>query len=436
MLVVWRCAVLSHSWLDGCVSDSSNAGATLRVECVPLTDEAGQWALLDLLARTSPSQPLVWLRNGDGLVGAGRTLRLAFRGPNRFADAARAWQLFSSTAQIDDRVNLPGSGLVAFGTFAFSDQSEAESVLLIPEFVFGQRDSVAWVSRLVDATELPAALELDGDVTVHFDAGQMSEATFSRAVNTAKARIRGGELGKVVLARDLVAKLPAETDLRLVISHLANLYADCWTFAIDGMLGASPETLLQVSHGSVSGRVLAGTASRNASDVADNKERLGLLNSEKDQAEHEFAVQSVVAGLAPFTHDLSVSEHPFALELPNVWHLATDFSGELNPGSSIIDVVAALHPTAAVAGTPTDIATALIDELEPFDRGRYAGPVGWLDANGNGEWGIALRCAQVSENKVTAYAGGGIVAASIAEDELAETIVKFEPIVHAFGGDE
>lgn len=407
----------------------------MRIESVPLTDDAGQWALLELLARTSPTQPLAWLRNGDGLVGAGRTLRLAFRGPNRFADAARAWQVFSTTAEIDDRVNLPGSGLVAFGTFAFSDQSEAESVLLIPEFVFGQRAGVAWVSRLVDATELPAAIELEGDVQVTFDAGVMSEATFARAVNTAKARIRSGALGKVVLARELVATLPVETDLRLVISHLANLYADCWTFAIDGMLGASPETLLQVTNGAVSGRILAGTASRNVSETADNVERDDLLHSEKDLAEHDFAVQSVISGLKPFTHELVVSEEPFALELPNVWHLATDFSGELNAGASIIDVVAALHPTAAVAGTPTDIATALIDELEPFDRGRYAGPIGWLDANGNGEWGIALRCAQVTANTVTAYAGGGIVAGSVAEDELAETNAKFEPIVNAFGGE-
>lgn len=417
------------------MSATSNAGAPLRVESVPLTDEAGQWALLELLARTSPSQPLVWLRNGDGLVGAGRALRLAFRGPTRFADAARAWQLFTATAKIDDRVNLPGSGLVAFGTFAFSDQSEAESVLLIPEFVFGQRDGVAWVSRLIDAIELPAAIELEGDVQVSFDTGVMSEATFSRAVTTAKARIRSGDLGKVVLARDLVAKLPENTDLRLVISHLANLYADCWTFAIDGMIGASPETLLQVANGAVSGRILAGTASRQSGTVDDQRERSELLESDKDHAEHAFAVQSVISGLEPFTEQLAVSDEPFALELPNVWHLATDFSGRLSTGASIIDVVAALHPTAAVAGAPTDVATALIDELEPFDRGRYAGPIGWLDANGNGEWGIALRCAQVSANTVTAFAGGGIVSGSIAEDELAETNVKFEPIVNAFGGD-
>lgn len=419
----------------GCVTADTNPPASLRIESVPLTDEAGQWALLELLSRTSESQPLVWLRNGDGFVGAGRVLRLAFRGESRFEDAARAWQYFASTAVIDDRVGLPGSGLIAFGTFAFSARSEAESVLLIPEFVFGQRDGVAWVSRLIDATELPTAIELEGDVTVTFDTGVMSETKFTSAVRTATKHIRSGELEKVVLARDLVASLPNNTDLRLVISHLANLYADCFTFAIDGMIGATPETLIQVTRRSVSGRVLAGTASRGDASVVDAHEKATLLESDKDLAEHRFAVDSVASGLAPFTHDLEMSDEPFALELPNVWHLATDFTGALNDDATIIDIVAALHPTAAVAGTPRADAQHLIDELEPFDRGRYAGPVGWLDSDGNGEWGIALRCAQVSPagDRVTAYAGAGIVAGSDPEQELEETSLKFEPILNAFG---
>lgn len=402
---------------------------------MPLTDEAERWALLELLSRTSPSQPLTWLRNGEGFVGAGRVLRLAFRGPNRFADAAKAWQLFTTTATVDDRVNLPGSGLIAFATFAFSDDSAAESVLLIPEVVFGQHEGVAWVSRIVDAGELPEAIELDGELEVSFEPGAMTEAAFMRAVAAACTRIDAGELDKVVLARDLTGTLLADTDLRLVVSHLANLYANCWTFAIDGMIGASPETLIQVSGGAVSGRILAGTASRKQAAGADLSERDELLASEKNQAEHAFAVQSVMDELAGLTTSLTLSDEPFILELPNVWHLATDFEGILTQGRTLFDVVAALHPTAAVAGTPTEAAVALIADLEPFDRGRYAGPIGWLDANGNGEWGIALRCAQVSGTQVTAYAGGGIVAGSDVDEELAETNAKFAPIVNAFGGE-
>lgn len=409
------------------------------MESVPLTDEATRWALLDLLVRTSPNNPLVWLRNGEGFVGAGRVLRLAFRGASRFRDAARAWQTFVETAEVDDRVGKPGSGLIGFGAFSFADASATDSVLLIPEVVFGQRDGVAWVTRITDVTTLPAALELAENLEVSFDAGLLSETQFTRAVSEARRRIRSGEVNKVVLARDLVATLPPDADLRPVISHLAHVYSDCWTFAVDGMIGASPETLINVEREAISGRILAGTAPRDADEATDAAARSELQASEKNQAEHAFAVESVVAELAPLTSRLEVSESPFTLELPNVWHLATDFSGSLTNDANVLDVVAALHPTAAVAGTPTAAAVKLIGELEPFDRGRYAGPIGWLDANGNGEWGIALRCAQVRTDadgvtRVTAYAGGGIVAESDAGEELAETSVKFEPIIGAFNG--
>lgn len=409
------------------------------MESVPLTDEAAQWALLDLLSRTSPSQPLVWLRNGEGFVGAGRVLRLAFRGTSRFRDAARAWQTYVENAEVDDRVGQPGSGLIGFGTFAFDEASPTESVLLIPEVVFGQRDGVAWVTRVTDVVTLPEALELEGELDVTFEPGALSELAFTRAVKDARRKIRAGELEKVVIARDMTATLPQHSDLRLVVSHLAQVYADCWTFAVDGMIGASPETLISVEQEAISGRILAGTAPRNQAVAADTTVRAELEASEKDRAEHNFAVESVMAELEPLTVQLSVSPEPFVLELPNVWHLATDFSGALTEHANVLDVVAALHPTAAVAGTPTDVAVTLIEKLEPFDRGRYAGPIGWLDANGNGEWGIALRCAQVRTDRdgvtrVTAYAGGGIVAESNPEDELAETALKFQPIIGAFNG--
>ena len=150
--------------------------------------------------------------------------------------------------------------------------------------------------------------------------------------------------------------------------------------------------------------------------------------------EHEFAVQSVVASLRPHTSVLTTSEVPFTVKLPNLWHLATDVEGTLSDGSTSLDLIAAMHPTAAVAGTPTADALAIIRELEPFDRGRYAGPVGWVGADGDGEWAIALRCAQVSPTgDVTAYAGCGIVLDSDPDHELAETKMKFRPVVEAFG---
>lgn len=402
---------------------------------MPLTDEANRWALLDLLSRTNPAHPLAWLRNGEGLIGAGNTLRLAFRGPNRFEDAATAWRTISSSAIVDDRVNVAGSGLVGFGSFAFADSSASESVLVIPEVIFGQRDGVAWVTRFSDVTELPDAIELQGDIEVRFHEGQLSEIAFKRAVDTAKQRISAGEVEKVVLARDIQAELPADADLRLVVSHLAHSYDDCATFAIDGMLGASPETLLKVDSGTITGRVLAGTAARGADSSTDNSARDALLTDEKNFNEHALAVQSVSAKLEPVTSSLVMDAEPFALELPNVWHLATDFEGTLLADETVLAVVAALHPTAAVAGTPTQAATTLIAELENFDRGRYAGPIGWLDSAGNAEWVIALRCAEVDGTQVRAFAGAGILNESNSDEELAETSIKFEPIIAAFGGD-
>jgi menaquinone-specific isochorismate synthase len=126
-----------------------------------------------------------------------------------------------------------------------------------------------------------------------------------------------------------------------------------------------------------------------------------------------------------------MSDAPYTLKLPNVWHLASDIAGELSPEVSSLDIVKALHPTAAVAGTPTSHAVTLISEIEGFDRGRYAGPVGWMGANGDGQWAIGLRCAQRFNDRIEAYAGGGIVSDSIPEKEYVETEMKFRPVLDA-----
>jgi menaquinone-specific isochorismate synthase len=253
-------------------------------------------------------------------------------------------------------------------------------------------------------------------------------------VARAVERIREQDLSKVVLARDLHGHLPLESDLRRALVELALGYPDCWTFAVDGLVGSSPETLVRVHHGTVTARVLAGTISRGSDAARDAAAAAELTASAKDQGEHRFAVTSVMDALRPHSADLAASDEPFTLKLPNLWHLATDIAGMLSDGSSSLDLAAALHPTAAVAGTPRREALALIRDLEPFDRGRYAGPVGWVGGDGDGEWAIALRCAQVtSAGDLTAYAGAGIVADSDPDRELAETTMKFRPIVEAFG---
>jgi menaquinone-specific isochorismate synthase len=239
-----------------------------------------------------------------------------------------------------------------------------------------------------------------------------------------------------VLARDVVGSIPGGADLRRLVRALAHDYPDTWTFAVDGLVGASPETLVTVNDGQLTARVLAGTTPRGTDHDDDAAASASLAHSAKDLNEHRFAVQSVIDTLSPHARDIEADAEPFALELPNLWHLATDVAGSITNGASALDLVAVMHPTAAVAGTPTDAAIAAIRTLEPFDRGRYAGPVGWVDGNGDGEWAIALRCAQIGAAdgeriRVTAHAGAGIVAGSAPETELLETRVKLRPIIDA-----
>lgn len=402
-----------------------------------VTDDPGP-----LIARLSATNPLAFLRGGDGIIGIGEAQRLEFSGPTRIADAAAAWRELVAASTVADAVGLPGSGLIAFGSFAFADESAATSVLIVPAIVLGRRNGVSWLTRVtvgetpssegmadrhapVGDDPLDPAAPAGAGYGTALTPGAMSPKAYAQAVGAAVSAIGTGGLSKVVLARDLVGEIPTDADLRLPLARLAASYPDTFAFAVDGLIGASPETLVKVQDGTVSARVLAGTASREV-------DRDEFASSAKDLAEHDFARQSVVAALAAHTAGLTGPD-PFPLALPNLWHLASDLTGTLTDGASSLDLVVALHPTAAVAGAPTDAALELIAELEPFDRGRYAGPVGWVGADGSGEWAVALRCAQVDGATVTAYAGAGIVADSDPARELAETTLKFRPIADAFG---
>lgn len=418
----------------------------LTVSTVEIDDPA---TLLDVLPER---QQLVWLRRGEGMVGFGTALRLQFAGGTRFTDAGTAWQDLVHRSTVNDAVQLPGTGLLAFGTFAFAASSTAASVLHVPSLVVGRRHGRAWLTRIsptnsgaesagaggtvgegTDADGVPPKRTPRAAQHVDFTPNVFTPERYLAAVDTAIAAIEAGGVSKVVLARELTGQLPESADTAPTLSALATGYPDCWTFAVDDFIGSSPETLVAVTNNTVTARVLAGSAARGTDTATDQQAAVNLATSAKDQDEHQYAVQSVVAALRPHSPGATASEMPFTLRLPNLWHLASDVEGTLSDGSTSLDLVAALHPTAAVAGTPTPTAVALIDEWEPFDRGRYAGPVGWLDAKGDGEWAIALRCAQIDpDGAVHAYAGAGIVAESIPAHELAETSLKFRPIEEAF----
>ncbi len=405
----------------------------LTVETTPIADVRQLILLLD------HHEPLLWMRRNQGLAGIGTVLRLEFSGPTRLTDAAAAWREVVAAATVTDPLSRTGTGLLAFGAFAFDASSAQTSVLIVPQVIVGRENGQCWVTRIWPTggtrPEIPLSLRpLGNEYRISLLPGALTAVGYRAAVGEAIGRIAAADLNKVVLARDLVGRLPAESDLRRAVSELALGYPDCWTYAVDGLVGSSPETLIRADHGEVNARVLAGTMSRGADAASDLEAALHLATSSKDGDEHAFAVQSVLASLRPHTSHLTTSEIPFTVKLPNLWHLATDVEGTLSDGSNSLDLIAAMHPTAAVAGTPTETALALIRELEPFDRGRYAGPVGWVGADGDGEWAIALRCAQVTPaGDVTAYAGCGIVLDSEPDRELAETRMKFRPIVEAFG---
>jgi menaquinone-specific isochorismate synthase len=382
--------------------------------------------LLDLLPA---DEPVTWLRRGEGLVGWGVATQIRTRGLTRFSDADKWWTETSARALVHDQVNEPGSGLVCFGTFAFADDS-VDSVLTVPRVVVGRRGGRTWLTTVDDASYDGRAEDRISPQDVAFADGALDGERWMAVVSDAVRRINSGLLEKVVLARDLVATAASKIDVRWPLARLAEMYPMCWTFHVDGMFGATPEMLVRRERGLVTSRVLAGTIRRTGDDGRDLALAATLARSSKDLEEHEYAVRSVADALEPHCSSMNVPETPFVLHLPNVMHLATDVTGVIRDAETVssLQLAASLHPSAAVGGTPTADAVRLILEIEGMDRGRYAGPVGWMDTSGDGEWGIALRSAQLTGNTVRLFAGCGIVADSEPEDELAEAQAKFVPV--------
>ena len=426
----------------------------LAVRTVEIADPG---SLLDLLPDASP---FAWLRRGEGLVGWGVAAERRTTGADRFLQAADWWRDVADDAAVRDEVSVPGSGLVCFGGFGFADDP-GNSVLVVPRVVVGRRNDTAWVTTIADTgapggrarsagerVETLAALPELGRQPdppapgpVVFSDGALGGVTWEGVVADAVARISAGDLDKVVLARDLVATAPGPIDVRWPLRRLARSYQMCWTFHVDGWFGATPELLVRREKGLVTSRVLAGTIRRTGDDAHDLALAATLARSSKDLEEHEFAVRSVADALAPYCDSMNLPDSPFVLHLPNVMHLATDVTAVVHdPGSdaagaNALELAAALHPSAAVGGTPTKTAVALISEIEGMDRGRYAGPVGWMDARGDGEFGIALRSAELRGDTVRLFAGCGIVADSDPEAELAEAQAKFVPVRDALSAE-
>ncbi|MPY77175.1 MAG: isochorismate synthase [Actinophytocola sp.] len=261
------------------------------------------------------------------------------------------------------------------------------------------------------------------------------------AVARALVPLRDGVLRKVVLARVLDIAFAADVDPANVLHNLVADNPDGFTYAaaLPGdrtLVGASPELLVRRYGTRVVAHPHAGTAPRSTDPDVDEANARGLLASAKDKTEHALVVEAVVEALRPFCRTLDVPSAPSLAPTPAVWHLGTEITGELaDPDVSALALATALHPTPAVCGTPTDAARKLVGDLEPFDRDYYAGTVGWVDAAGDGEWAVAIRCAEIADRSMRLYAGGGIVAASDPEAELRETSAKFATLLQAMGVD-
>lgn len=384
-------------------------------------------SLLDLLP---PEGALAWTQAGSGLVGWGEAARWEGAGADRFTQAQTWWSGFVAGCAVDDEIEVPGSGLVAFGSFAF--ESSVTSVLVVPSVVVGHRDGRWWLTTIgaVDTPLRPvAAVAPPGGVT--FADGSRSSAEWAGVVAEAVRRIEAGDVDKVVLARDVEARCTTPLDPRWPLQRLSEGYPECWVFAVDGLIGATPEMLVRLRDGVATSRVLAGTLRRTGDATKDERRSESLARSVKDIEEHGYGVRSVAEALALHCTSVEVPDDPFVLELPNVMHLASDVRGTVVDGATSLELIASIHPSAAVCGTPTSVAGDVIREIEGLDRGRYAGPVGWIDASGDGEWGIALRCGELDPrdpHRIRLFAGCGIVAGSEPERELAESNAKLVPM--------
>ena len=284
--------------------------------------------------------------------------------------------------------------------------------------------------------DTPKAMPSVGPLEIHdaFSDLQVREApgavVYAEAVRAATERIHAGQLRKVVLARTIEVDAGRDLDPRRLAKRLRSVDPDAYTFIAPTpggvMVGASPELLVSRRGLDVRSNPLAGSAPRSGDPDEDRANADALVASAKDREEHAIVVEAVADALHPFCEALEHDPEPVLLATANVWHLSTRFKGTLRePAPNALELVAALHPTPAVCGTPREVAQALIAELEPFDRGCYAGPVGWMDANGDGEWAIALRCAELRGTRAILYAGAGIVADSVPEREVDETERKF-----------
>lgn len=384
---------------------------------------------VDLLAVAGASG-MLFARGGAGLAGRGEALRIAHRAaddPTETVGAALA------SIPLEDEVGRPGCGPVGFAALPFDRQAAGDVV--VPELVVGRsEDGTRWVTTVGprDAPEpevIAPAVEEASPARIEIATARPA-ADWCAAVGTATEVIRAGGLDKVVLAREVTVTADRPIAVATVLDRLRTVFPGCWISSVDGVVGASPELLVARRGDVVHSHPLAGTARRGGDPSADARLAAGLLASEKNREEHRITIDEVHETLLPWCSYLDSEAEPSIVAVANVQHLGTLVEGRLSdPPPSVLELVRALHPTPAVCGRPRDSALALIAELEEMDRGAYAGPVGWVDHQGNGEWAVGVRSATIDRTVARLRAGNGIVADSQPLLELAETQVKLQALL-------
>ena len=380
-------------------------------------DNAG----VDLLAFAG-DDGVLFERAGAGLAGRGVALRV---------EAAHVGESLAAIA-VDDEVGLPGCGPVAVGAMPFLPDDRA--TMIVPRTILGRAlDGTTWMTTIGPEPALAAPSPAGTRPPDRFTLiAARPHDEWLDVIGDAIAEIRAGRLRKMVLAREVTVEANRPILPTHVAARLRALYPSCMLFSVEGFVGASPELLVSRQGLEVRSQPMAGTIPRSGDPKVDDQMAATLMSSRKDRLEHRLVVDAVAGALSPCCQVLDVPSEPSIVPLRNVCHLGTTITGSLTePGRSAWDLAAMLHPTPAVAGTPTDDALACIAAIERLDRGRYAGPVGWVDARGDGEWAVGIRSAQISGSRARLLAGVGVVADSEPEAELAETQLKLQALLAA-----
>ena len=373
-----------------------------------------------------------WLfATGDvGIAGRGEALRIDL--PGGIADPAGRAAVTAALASIEsiDPMRLPGCGPIAIGALAFDPEEPGH--LVVPAEIFGSDGSVSWKTTVTPSVEAPRVLR-PGPSPERFDlAPTMAHSEWTELVAETVRQIDAGAFAKVVLARCIEIEADRPFVVSELLERLASLYPSCTVFKVDDFLGASPELLIRRYGAEVESHPLAGTVARSGNTTGDEALIRALMAAPKTRREHRVVVEAIAGSLAPVCESLDVPETPSVMSLRNVSHLATRITGRLSPQApGVLELVARIHPTPAVGGSPTDAAIRYLQKVEGFERGRYAGPVGWLDSRGDGCFVLGIRSAEVVANRARIFAGNGIVAGSDPASELTETQLKLQALLAA-----